>query len=197
MACWGKRPLTKRYNILLCLIEMNTQHLNQAEELEDLLTLSTFCSGAITMPIIDLISSTIADSQGAHAARMIGLSMQTVAKREPTEWSDKINLGLWTKRCVEKWHSSYEVLEGLVALANAKYVSYNHYLLCNIDVSASFLAQQLARYLSLKFIPQYILPLYHIHELFVWQLSDFSTLNLLTQNMTKLKFSRGVCKVKK
>ncbi|KAF9524996.1 armadillo-type protein [Crepidotus variabilis] len=89
------------------------------EELEDLLSLSSYCSGALTMPVIDFISSTIANSEGARASRMLGLCMQAVAKRDLSEWSDKINLGLWTRRCVEKWHSAPEVLEGLVALANA------------------------------------------------------------------------------
>lgn len=71
------------------------------------------------MPLIDTISSTIFDSNGEYAARISGHCMQAVAQREATEWSDKINLGLWIRRCVKKWPSSYEVLEGLLNLVQA------------------------------------------------------------------------------
>lgn len=72
------------------------------------------------MPLIDTISLTISSSAGEHAARIVGHCMEVVAQREPAEWADKINLGLWAKKCVEKWHSSPKVLEGLYALAQAK-----------------------------------------------------------------------------
>ena len=81
--------------------------------------MSSFCSSEITMPLIDTISSTISDFDGEYAGRILGRCMQTVAQRGAAEWADKINLGLWTRRCVEKWPSSYEVLEGLFALVQA------------------------------------------------------------------------------
>lgn len=55
-----------------------------------------------------------------HAAQIAGCCMHIVSLREAAEWADKINLCLWTKKCVEKWPSFPEVLEGLFALAQAK-----------------------------------------------------------------------------
>jgi len=93
-------------------------------ELDDLLALSFLCSSAVTMPLIDIISLTISSSAGKHAAHIVGHCMEVVAQREPAEWADKINLGFWTRKCVEKWHSSPKVLEGLYALAQAKLVLF-------------------------------------------------------------------------
>jgi U3 small nucleolar RNA-associated protein 20 len=95
----------------------------QVLKLNDLLELSSFCSAAVTMPIIDITSSLICESNDDHAARIAGRCMQTISQREAAEWVDKINLGLWTKKCVEKWSWLPEVLEGLFALAQAKLVT--------------------------------------------------------------------------
>ena len=93
-------------------------------ELDDIITLSSFFSNAITMPLIDTISSTMTSPEDEFTVRILGHCMEAVAKRETSEWSSKINIPLWTKRCTGKWSGSYEVLEGLVALAQARWVVY-------------------------------------------------------------------------
>ena len=95
----------------------------QIPKLNDLLELSSLCSVAVTMPIIDIISSMICDCNDDHAARIAGRCMLIISQREPVEWADKINLGLWMKRCAEKWSSLPDVLEGLLALAQATWVT--------------------------------------------------------------------------
>ena len=91
--------------------------------MSDILEVSSLCSAAVTMPIIDITSSMICEYHHDHAARIVGRSMQTISQREAMEWADKINLGLWTKKCVEKWSWLPEVLEGLLSLAQAKLVT--------------------------------------------------------------------------
>jgi hypothetical protein len=95
----------------------------QVSKLNDLLEISSFCSAAVTMPIIDITSSMICEYHHDHAARIAGRCMQIISQREAVEWVDKINIGLWTKKCAEKWSWLPEVLEGLFALAQAKLVT--------------------------------------------------------------------------
>lgn len=99
----------------------------QVFKLNDILEVSSLCSTAVTMPIIDIISSMICEYHHDHAARIAGRCMQTVSQREAVEWADKINLGLWAKKCAEKWSWIPEVLEGLFALAQAKLVAFPLY----------------------------------------------------------------------
>ena len=94
---------------------------SQVHLLNDLLELSSFCSAAVTMPIIDISSSMVCDYDDGRAAHIAGRCMRTISQREAVEWADKINLGLWMKKCVEKWAWVPDVLEGLFALAQAKF----------------------------------------------------------------------------
>ena len=87
-----------------------------------MLELSSFCSAAVAVPIIDLTSLMICERDDEHSARIVGRCMQTISQREVVEWAYKINLGFWAKKCVEKWSSLPEVLEGLFALSQAKLV---------------------------------------------------------------------------
>lgn len=95
----------------------------QVLKFNDILEVSSFCSAAVTMPIIDITSSMICEYNHDHAARIAGRCMQTISQREAVEWADKINVGLWAKKCAEKWSWMPEVLEGLFALAQAKLVT--------------------------------------------------------------------------
>jgi hypothetical protein len=90
------------------------------------------------MPIIDIISSMICDDIGDHAARIASSCMLAISQREAVEWVDKINLGFWTKKCVEKWSWLPEVLEGLLALVQAKLVFYLRILFLLTNASQSF-----------------------------------------------------------
>ena len=76
------------------------------------------------MPIIDVTGSIVCDYDDGRAGQIAGRCMRTISQREVVEWADKINLGLWMKKCVEKWAWLPEVLEGLFALAQAKFVIF-------------------------------------------------------------------------
>lgn len=101
---------------------MRANPVSQVLKLSDILEVSSLCSDAVTMPIIDITSSMICEFHHDHAARIVGRCMQAISQREAMEWADKINLGLWTKKCAEKWFWLPEVLEGLFSLAQAKLV---------------------------------------------------------------------------
>jgi U3 small nucleolar RNA-associated protein 20 len=127
----------------------HTHPIFQVLELNDLLELSSFCSAAVTMPVIDIASSIICGYNDYRAGHTAGSCMHTISQREAAEWADKINLGLWAKKCVEKWSCLPEVLEGLFALAQAKLVI----LLLHVSLT-DYCIQVLHRdqYLSARFI---------------------------------------------
>ena len=66
----------------------------------------------------------VCDYDHGRAAHIAGHCMRTIFQRGAVEWADKINLGLWMKKCVEKWAWLPEVLEGLFTLAQAKLVIF-------------------------------------------------------------------------
>ena len=50
----------------------------------------------------------------------LGSCLACLATRKRAELSDKVDLALWTKSIIRKWHWSGYVLEGLFALMNAR-----------------------------------------------------------------------------
>ncbi|CAA7260357.1 unnamed protein product [Cyclocybe aegerita] len=85
-------------------------------ELDDMLVLSPYFSNAVTLPIIDIINASL-DATDSDA-RVVGLCMQALSERDMSEWSGKVDVGSWARRCTERWASA-QVLDGLVSLAQA------------------------------------------------------------------------------
>ena len=52
-----------------------------------MLELSSFCSAAVAIPIIDLTSLMICERDDEHSARIVGRCMQTISQREVVEWA--------------------------------------------------------------------------------------------------------------
>ncbi|KAH9485782.1 U3 small nucleolar RNA-associated protein 20 [Psilocybe cubensis] len=95
-------------------------------ELDGLLTLLPFCLTTITTPLIDIINLHIdstscraEDVTAANSVRLLGLCLNALSKRDTSEWAAKIDLEMWTRKGLEKWAWSHEVLAGLVVVAQA------------------------------------------------------------------------------
>lgn len=95
-----------------------------------MLTLSPILSPAISSILIDIINRTLTTQGDAeeeykatasNSAWVLGVCMQALSKREASEWSD-VDLASWTRTCVNNWPWSHEVLGGIYALSQAKYV---------------------------------------------------------------------------
>ncbi|KAF8901183.1 armadillo-type protein, partial [Gymnopilus junonius] len=89
-------------------------------ELDDILTLLPLCISSITPSLISIVDSYIDTNQpSVTISHILGLCMQALAKRDPTEWTTKVNTEKWARRGLEKWSWSHKVLAGLVAVAQA------------------------------------------------------------------------------
>jgi U3 small nucleolar RNA-associated protein 20 len=103
----------------------------QAVELNDILTLSSFFSSAVSPLLVD-IANRMMTAAGktkeeyresvSNSAWVLGTCMQALAKRDASEWSELLDLTSWTRTCVEGWAWSADVLGGLCALSQARYV---------------------------------------------------------------------------
>ncbi|KAF4598878.1 U3 snoRNP protein [Pleurotus pulmonarius] len=59
----------------------------------------------------------------ASRSRVVGVCLQALAKRNPQEWKDRLDLVACTRRCVARWADSEWVLGGLDALWTASGIS--------------------------------------------------------------------------
>lgn len=99
-------------------------------ELNDILTLSSFFSGAVSPILVDIVEKVLAQTSDAEedqhtrqsSACAIGICMQKLAKRDVSEWREKVNLASWTKACLNSWAWSHDVLAGLHSLSHARCV---------------------------------------------------------------------------
>lgn len=96
--------------------------------MNNILTLSGLFSSDISSVILDIIDQTlaapgnaVADYQdtAANSAWVLGVCMQTLVERDVSEWSDRVDLDLWTRTCLQNWAWSHDVLGGLFALSQA------------------------------------------------------------------------------
>jgi U3 small nucleolar RNA-associated protein 20 len=100
----------------------------QEAELNDILTLSTFFSSAISSILVNIINRTLAATEegqpsNASSAWLLGMCMQALAKRNPSEWITTVDLIAWMRTSIKKWAWSHEVLGALVRLSQARYIS--------------------------------------------------------------------------
>lgn len=100
-------------------------------ELGDILTLSSFLS-SVTPFLVRIVdktlaierpaeSSSFAEASVANSAWVLGACMQNLAKQN-SDWAMTVDLTSWTRTAIEKWGSSEDVLAGLVALSNSRYI---------------------------------------------------------------------------
>ncbi|KAF8957355.1 armadillo-type protein [Flammula alnicola] len=95
-------------------------------EFDDILTLLPLCSNPMAAPLIDIIKSHLdttspspQDTEAKYAARILGLCLQAIARRDVAEWAGKVDLNSWTRKGLENWAWSHEFLAGLVSVAQA------------------------------------------------------------------------------
>ena len=56
-----------------------------------------------------------------NSSLILGTCMHVLATRDIEEWSGPIDVGTWTTQAVGKWAWSSDVLDGLLALAQARF----------------------------------------------------------------------------
>jgi len=97
-----------------------------------MLTLSSFFSGAVSPILVDMVEKMLpkhGDAEGDYRETMrnspwaLGICMQTLAKRDVSEWNEKVNLVSWTRACLSNWAWSHDVLAGLHALSQPRFVN--------------------------------------------------------------------------
>jgi U3 small nucleolar RNA-associated protein 20 len=96
-------------------------------ELNDILTLSGFFSGAVSPILVDIVERMmVKTSDGEEAVQSsawaLGICMQTLAKRDVSEWGEKVDLVSWTRSCISNWAWSHDVLAGLHSLSQTRFV---------------------------------------------------------------------------
>ncbi|KZT18582.1 hypothetical protein NEOLEDRAFT_1246369 [Neolentinus lepideus HHB14362 ss-1] len=96
-------------------------------ELASILPLSTAITN-IAEPIIRIIEAVLdiedpkADYENSYAncAWVLGSCMEALSTRNPAEWTVRVDLTLWAEKVVNRWTWSEKVLEGIVALVEAR-----------------------------------------------------------------------------
>jgi U3 small nucleolar RNA-associated protein 20 len=97
-------------------------------ELNDILTLSTFFSGALSPILVNIVERMLPKAEDVEEEKLasfawaLGACMKTLAKRDISEWSDKVDLASWTRACLDPWAWSHDVLAGLHALSQMRFV---------------------------------------------------------------------------
>ncbi|KAK0463186.1 armadillo-type protein [Desarmillaria tabescens] len=97
-----------------------------ALELQSILILSGYFSAEVTPLIISIVDSLCnADSETAtrndsfpSPSWVLGLCLPYLSKRPQEELRERLQLKVWTQKCVAKWYWSPSVISGLVSLAN-------------------------------------------------------------------------------
>lgn len=80
----------------------------------------------MTAPLIDIVNSHIdLTTKDLQSARILGLCTHAISKRDSSEWAARVDLGSWTRKTLDNWAWSAEVLTGLVAIAQARFVVFN------------------------------------------------------------------------
>lgn len=105
--------------------------------MSDILTLSTFFSSAVSTVLVDMVERILVnggklglitegdndaddDAYEVTSPWAVGICMQTLAKRDFSEWRDKADIGAWTRTCLTMgWGQSCDVLAGLHVLSQA------------------------------------------------------------------------------
>ncbi|KDR69878.1 hypothetical protein GALMADRAFT_255731 [Galerina marginata CBS 339.88] len=95
-------------------------------ELDDILALLPLCLNPSSAPLVEIINSYIDDAisgpddvGATYSARIVGRCMQALAKRDTFEWGGEVDPATWTRKGLERWAWSHEVLSGLVAVSQA------------------------------------------------------------------------------
>lgn len=95
-------------------------------ELNDILTLSSLFSGAVSPIVVGIVERMIVEPGVVEenykdtvqsSAWALGICMQTLAKRDVTEWCQKVDLASWTRNSLSNWGWSHDVLAGLHSLS--------------------------------------------------------------------------------
>jgi U3 small nucleolar RNA-associated protein 20 len=92
----------------------------QATEVNDIFALSSFFSEAVTSILIDILDSNLG-KQGEvdiqSSSWVLGAALETLSKRDQSEWSSKADVRKWANLVLERWTSSAEMLEAIVTLS--------------------------------------------------------------------------------
>lgn len=88
-----------------------------ASEVDDILTLSSFFSDAITTVLVDLIDCGLSADPQTSTVWVLGIALSALSRREKKEWAGKVDMNKWAKLAVERWAGEAEVLEAVVGLS--------------------------------------------------------------------------------
>ncbi|RXW23686.1 hypothetical protein EST38_g2153 [Candolleomyces aberdarensis] len=91
-----------------------------AIEVTDILTLSSFFSETITSVLIDILDSGLGKQVEAEiqsSAWILGTALETLSRRDKSEWSSRANVRRWANLILERWTSSAEMLDAIVTLS--------------------------------------------------------------------------------
>ncbi|KAJ2918304.1 hypothetical protein MD484_g2111, partial [Candolleomyces efflorescens] len=92
-----------------------------ATEINDILTLSSFFSGALTSILVEILDSNLGKQVEVEVqssfAWVLGAALETLSKRDQSEWSSKADVRKWANLVLQRWTSSPEMLEATVALS--------------------------------------------------------------------------------
>ncbi|KAM6502751.1 Armadillo-type fold [Amanita muscaria] len=119
--------------------DKNTWPEEETAEFNDILALSPFLSATFSKSLLHLVNKTFnqtSASTNARSAWVIGRCLETLADRDPAEWSTDVDIGVWTSTVAEGWAWSADVLSGLVAVSRV--ISTNLASVTLADVYPSF-----------------------------------------------------------
>lgn len=95
-------------------------------DLESILSMESYITG-LGPALISIIETSLSsidndddETMIASRSRVVGVCLQALAKRNPQEWKDGLDLVACTRRCVARWADSEWVLGGLDALWTAR-----------------------------------------------------------------------------
>ncbi|KAG6834514.1 hypothetical protein H0H93_009222, partial [Arthromyces matolae] len=97
--------------------------LDDATEIDDILTLTPLFSSAVCQPIVDIIKALIGSSNDDHknsvSAWALGASLSTLSKRDASEWISFVTplISTWTRDVASHWSKEPGVLDGLVSIS--------------------------------------------------------------------------------
>lgn len=120
-------------------------------ELNDILTLSSLFSGAVSPIVVGIVERMIVKPGVVEenykdtvqsSAWALGICMQTLAKRDVTEWCQKVDLASWTRNSLSNWGWSHDVLAGLHSLSQTRSVDPS---CCPARFSANFINETAIR----------------------------------------------------
>jgi len=118
-------------------------HLFKAAELDDILTISGVFTTGLSNTLIEIITKALSatpafvgGTYNSHSAWVLGSSLQALAKREPSEWSNAVDLTSWVRMAAQNWGWSHDVLGGLVVVIQARYARFVAHFF-SVDLASS------------------------------------------------------------